>query len=715
MDGSNLSDVGFDAHEDYSKSHSNVCIPCALGTCLIHFREFSSSSFVDPVSLFCLDTYPNADRMQSSSEVIEPQRKIRNTSSSNPFQPFRAIPHPTPNYPYADVSPTESKAKDKESLSPILKNKSNITAQEREFSTSYLSKNDSIQASALNPGFSEKSKSSSQSYYSPSYSFPSEFPEEHSPYCNRETSKNPNPLTRTAVAIPSRQQVNEGSSTHTQGASLEEHTDDLGFDDSLSYAYILNPTSDSDVDLIRQYFISKEGSYSINDMHIKYVSADPKTPIMYMVDPAYEPSKQVARYEKLQEIFEFLDATVDSVLSEKLISLYFLYIHPTYPVVHRERFLLLFKNAKHKISPILLMAMYAASILYWNADESLRDFPRVDSKKLWDMTEESLNQSFSLPRLSTLQAAVIFLVGRPWINVAGNWSILTRAVALALILGFHLDCSDWQIPEEEKVLRIRTWWALFISEKWLSMYIGINTSIRQDDYLVPPLSVTQLLPSESMYADSFKVFMKMSELSVFLQTILQNLFTVRAVMSMSKNRRSVAQKITKYLAELDEFTKACEFQRGTPGVFSLYLQIDALELLLRKTVLKMKLTDSRFQNDMLVLVERCITRFLSLDEGLSTDFFWPYSQFYFCILASSIIKMYLDFEFNENYNTRIMDLLTRFTKHCVWLKRRNFDLIFMAYKRLNALLLELSTDRPPIKKLLQTAFETKKRTFEATM
>ncbi|WBW72048.1 DNA-binding transcription factor [Schizosaccharomyces osmophilus] len=712
MNGSYSSDAAFDAQEDYPKSQPNVCIPCALGTCLIHFREFSSSSFVDPVSLFCLDTYPNAGQMQSDSEVIKPERKVRNTFTSNPFHSLHTDSYHVSHSPNVDVSSAESKVKAKETVAPILDSKSNLSTEENEISTAYFPKNVPAHASALNSDFFEKSKSSPQSYNSPPFSLSSEFSQDYSPY----RSTTPHPLTSTAAGTaPSSQHVDTGSSEHTQATSLKEHMDDLGFDDSLSYAYILNPTSDSDVDLIRQYFISKEGSYSINDMHIKYVSADPKTPIMYMVDPAYEPSKQVARDEKLQEIFEFLDATVDSVLSEKLINLYFLYIHPTYPVVHRERFLLLFHTSKNKISPILLMAMYAASILYWDADESLRNFPRVDSKKLWDMTEESLNQSFSLPRLSTLQAAVIFLAGRPWINVAGNWSILTRAVALALILGFHLDCSDWQIPEEEKILRIRTWWALFISEKWLSMYIGINASIRQDDYLVPPLSATQLLPSENTYADSFRVFMKMSELSVFLQTILQNLFTLRAVMNMSKNRRSVAQKISKYLAQLDEFTETCQFQAGTPGVCSLYLQIDALELLLRRTALKMKLTDLRFQNDMLVLVERCITRFLSIDDRLSTDFFWPYSQFYFCILSSSIIKMYLDFEFNENYNMRIMDLLIRFTKHCVWLKRRNFDLIFMAYKRLNALLLELSTDRPPIKKLLQTAFETGKRTFDSTM
>ncbi|EPX71308.1 transcription factor [Schizosaccharomyces octosporus yFS286] len=710
MDGSYSSEATFGAQEDYPTSQPNVCIPCALGTCLIHFREFSSSSFVDPVSLFCLDTYPNTGRMQPTIEASK--RTARNNFTSNPFHSIHKGLYPVPNPPYVNALPAESKAKEKETVSSLLDSNPKVSTEGNEISTFHYPNNTSAQASALNADFFEKPKSSSKPYYSPSLSLSSDFSQDYSPYCNSTS----HPLTSAAAdTTPSSQHVERDSSEHTQQSTLEEYMDDLGFDDSLSYAYILNPTSDSDVDLIRQYFISKEGSYSINNMHIKYVSADPKTPVMYMVDPAYEPTKQVARYEKLQEIFEFLDATVDSVLSEKFINLYFRYIHPTYPVVHRERFLLLFNTAKHKISPILLMAMYAASILYWDADESLRNFPRVDSKKLWDMTEESLNQSFSLPRLSTLQAAVIFLAGRPWINVAGNWSILTRAVALALILGFHLDCSDWQIPEEEKVLRIRTWWALFISEKWLSMYIGINTSIRQDDYLVPPLSNTQMLPSENMYADSFKVFMKMSELSVFLQTILQNLFTVRAVMSMSKNRRTVAQKIGKYLAYLDEFTQTCQFQAGTPGACSLYLQIDALELLLRRTALKMKLTDLRFQNDMLTLVERCITRFLSIDERLSTDFFWPYSQFYFCILSSSILKMYLDFEFNENYNTRIMDLLTRFTKHCVWLKRRNFDLIFMAYKRLNALLLELSTDRPPIKKLLQAAFETRKRTFDSTM
>ncbi|KAL2315286.1 Transcription factor [Schizosaccharomyces pombe] len=696
-----------------SQAQPNLCIPCSLGTCLIHFHEFSSSSFMDPVSLFCSSPYPNLPPHSRSSSLESKKPSVASQdvksdgtlpigTNNNPSIPSHSqeSSHWTIRHESMPSALAGSSAQSMQQFPSITQNEENFR-----FKKSFTQPQPTVKETTFpksEPG-QEHAKLSDLSY--------EEFLKKYSSTkVERVSEAAPPPSSLNSSTV-----LDENDSLISQGSSVDDQTDFLGFDDSLSYAYILNPTSDSDVDLIRQYFIPKEGTYTFSNMHIRYVSANPKTPVMYMVDPAYEPHKQIARYEKLQQIFQVVEATVSPEVGERLIGLYFRYIHRVYPVIHGERFLLAFKKAKHKLSPILLTAMYASSIIYWDADKELRNYPRLDAKKLWDLTEDFLDLSFSLSRLSTLQAAIIFLTGRPWINVAGNWSILTRAIALAQILGFHLDCSEWQIPKEEKILRNRVWWALFVNEKWLSMYIGINASIRQDDYLVPPLTDNQLLAGEQRIADSFNVFVKMAELSILLQNVLQHLFNARAVMTMSKNRRTVAQKISKYLISLEEFSCSCNLRENQPGSLSLFLQIDALELLLRKTALKLKLTDAVYQQEMLNVVQRCVSHFLAINESHFTDFFWPYSQFYFCILSSAIIKMYLDFEFNENFNATTFGLLSSFTKHCVWLKFRNFDLVFMAYKRLNALLIELSSGRPLIGKLLQETFEHRKRNLDETL
>jgi len=57
------------------------------------------------------------------------------------------------------------------------------------------------------------------------------------------------------------------------------------------------------------------------------------------------------------------------------------------------------------------------------------------------------------------------LNGREAINPSGNFVTLGLAVSVARLLGLHEDCSDWTIPEWEKTLRIRLWWALLSYDK----------------------------------------------------------------------------------------------------------------------------------------------------------------------------------------------------------------------------------------------------------
>jgi hypothetical protein len=45
---------------------------------------------------------------------------------------------------------------------------------------------------------------------------------------------------------------------------------------------------------------------------------------------------------------------------------------------------------------------------------------------------------------------------------------LAKTIALAQVLGMHIDPSRWRIPDWEQGLRIRLWWMLCIHDAWTS-------------------------------------------------------------------------------------------------------------------------------------------------------------------------------------------------------------------------------------------------------
>jgi hypothetical protein len=71
-----------------------------------------------------------------------------------------------------------------------------------------------------------------------------------------------------------------------------------------------------------------------------------------------------------------------------------------------------------------------------------------------------MRQQAPKARLWTLQTYLVDLNGREAINPSGNFITLGLAVSVARLLGLYEDSSGWSIPQWEKDLRTRLWWAL---------------------------------------------------------------------------------------------------------------------------------------------------------------------------------------------------------------------------------------------------------------
>ncbi len=166
-----------------------------------------------------------------------------------------------------------------------------------------------------------------------------------------------------------------------------------------------------------------------------------------------------------------------------LLAIYFRTVHPSFPVVQKHAFLDQYASADRHISPPLLACMYMLALNWWSHDPALSTFPKPDARALLALASQSLGESIERPRLSTVQAGLLFLQ-RP---DSDSWSLTTQLVAVGQELGLHLDCSNWTIPAWERALRKRLAWALYMQDKWSSLIHGRPSHLFAANWAVRPI------------------------------------------------------------------------------------------------------------------------------------------------------------------------------------------------------------------------------------
>lgn len=118
-----------------------------------------------------------------------------------------------------------------------------------------------------------------------------------------------------------------------------------------------------------------------------------------------------------------------------------------------------------KASSTVVCQMAAVALTYW-IDEGVKRTPCADHGFIWNLAVKALRDDFMAPGLTTLQAVLLDLTGRPIYSMMGNGINCGRALSLSYSLGLNRDPSTWNIAEEEKDLRVRLWWALLVHDRW---------------------------------------------------------------------------------------------------------------------------------------------------------------------------------------------------------------------------------------------------------
>ncbi|GAA5902640.1 hypothetical protein JCM8208_007026 [Rhodotorula glutinis] len=206
------------------------------------------------------------------------------------------------------------------------------------------------------------------------------------------------------------------------------------------------------------------------------------------------------------EILRLVDAEdplPDLKTQAHLLSLYWSYVHPHYPLLYKISFMRQYRHAlahpdstepstpagTGKVPVVLLLAMFALAARYSDLEAP------TEGGKYWeagqdylDKARRILNHDYGSSKLVTVQALLLISYREIGVGAMSSaWMNCGMAIRMAQDLGLFRDVEKWYLPiqrftHEEKQARKRVWWACVILDRYTSSYIGRPGTIHERDY-----------------------------------------------------------------------------------------------------------------------------------------------------------------------------------------------------------------------------------------
>lgn len=245
----------------------------------------------------------------------------------------------------------------------------------------------------------------------------------------------------------------------------------------------------------------------------------------------------------LDEAADEVSRMVSEETGVRLIKLFFRYIYPYFPILSRTRLLYPLTELPARLRELplsLKSAIYASALAFVTYDDVLATtlvHSPPSSQRLYRIAWLAVTHEVHTPHLSTLQSCLLLLQrvndDRYVMDTVFRWSLLGWTVALAQSFGLSIDCLDWNgIPDWEKRLRRRLWWAVFVMDKWAFMSAGLTSQIHKDNYDVSPLTTADFgyaeTPEPTSSDNTSAHFYHLTRLTAILSDIQVAFFTVAA-------------------------------------------------------------------------------------------------------------------------------------------------------------------------------------------
>ncbi|KAI1049800.1 hypothetical protein LB506_001393 [Fusarium annulatum] len=282
---------------------------------------------------------------------------------------------------------------------------------------------------------------------------------------SRNTTSHENQVSNASPTLP------RSTEWVQQNAQSEESPLALGSNDEQPHnLHIVGPAVTSDNQVLSDY-LSSMPSASRGSRIIRPAIGNRSRPVLFTAvqkRPVGLDSNLSFAEERLQLIEKILEP-----FTTDLIDVYFHKTNSCFPLLDEGHFRKQYRENKSAISPALLSGLYAHSITFWNSSPILSRHRCPDGRFIWNLaTEAAYSQIHRSPGISTIEALILNIGGREVTSLIGNGVLLASSVAMAHSLGLNHSPISWEIPQSEKNLRMKIWWALLIHDKWLSLSHG---------------------------------------------------------------------------------------------------------------------------------------------------------------------------------------------------------------------------------------------------
>lgn len=201
--------------------------------------------------------------------------------------------------------------------------------------------------------------------------------------------------------------------------------------------------------------------------------------------------------------------------ADSLVRLYFVNVHPVFPVLSKGRFLREYAQDKYSIPLTLRGAVYALAAYWLPIDSTSLHDGIVFRQMLFEHVHASLQKELELesPQLSTLQACLLLLYQlQPAEHAAAQSSkvlaLSAQAVSCAHALGLHHNDTTWDIPVWEKKLRRKLWWATYYMDRWTSVSHGRPPHIQNGTFDTGDIEVEDLVYDEDVAGHACSSFVR---------------------------------------------------------------------------------------------------------------------------------------------------------------------------------------------------------------
>lgn len=263
--------------------------------------------------------------------------------------------------------------------------------------------------------------------------------------------------------------ANNGRRATSAGEQRSNQFRRLGVEDPQNESvFIVGPVVADDAQVIEKHMPPERASKSVEPKNHPYnvYSSDPRKPILYTTVSRRRQGMRagVPPGENQKEILE----QILGPFKDDLVRLFLDRFNVAFPILDGESFWEAYISENSEEPPAtLLCQLYSMSLVYWKHTPKLACHPKPDVRYAVNMTVAALHEEFSAPGLSTINAALIDLTGRPIFSMTGNAISCGRTVSLSHCLGLNRDPTNWKLSHSEKSNRIRLWWGVVIHDRWL--------------------------------------------------------------------------------------------------------------------------------------------------------------------------------------------------------------------------------------------------------